>query len=54
MVCTAQKMKFSTAELVTFTEKILNGKLQSFFCCVKVVNRSRKEFCKEYTLLTMC
>ena len=42
------------AELVTFTEEILNGKLPSFFCCVKVVNRSRKEFCKEYTLLTMC
>ena len=32
---TAQKMKFSIADLVTFTEEILNGKLH-FFCSVLV------------------
>ena len=31
LTCTAQKIKFSIKDLVTFTEEILNGKLH-FLC----------------------
>ena len=32
IIDTAQKMKFSITDLITFTEEILNGKLNNAYC----------------------
>ena len=39
-LCTAQKMKFSIKDLVTFTEEILNGKWKTSFFCLVMLEKS--------------